>query len=248
MVTLAGTAQQSAAHDCPTSGDQIETDRPDVTNSPIVVPRGSFQAENGVTWIAHDGSDVLDAAETQLRLGVADCVELVITVPTYFYAMNGQASSGFDDVVSSFKWELPVLYGFVVAAAGGLEFPSGRPELSGRGYDPYIQGSWSREIGEDWGVAGMFTVFWLTSQSAQNPTFEPTFEVERDLTASLDSFVEYVGDYPSHMRPSQVIDAGATWLISKRQQADFHFGFGLNRSSPDHFLGVGYSFRLDGLF
>lgn len=31
----------------------------------------------------------------------------------------------------------------------------------------YIQGSWSRDIGDSWGVAGMFTLFWLTSRSTQ---------------------------------------------------------------------------------
>ena len=27
-----------------------------------------------------------------------------------------------------------------------------------------------------------------------------------------------------------------------------YIGFGLNSSSPDHFFGIGYSFRFDGLF
>jgi hypothetical protein len=37
--------------------------------------------------------------------------------------MNGQASSGFNDVVLSFKWQLLVSYGFILAAVGGLHFP-----------------------------------------------------------------------------------------------------------------------------
>lgn len=173
-----------------------------------------------------------------------------LTSPPTSYSMNGQASSGFNDVVLSFRWQLPATYEFNLAAAGGLAFPSGSKQLSAGGYNPYIQGLWSRDIGGGWGVAGMFSVsvFWLTGRSAQNPTFEPTFEVERDVTSSVDSFVEYVGDYPNHMPPTQVIDSGATWEITLRQQIDFHFGFGLNSSSPDHFLGVGYSFRLDRLF
>lgn len=81
----------------------------------------------------------------------------------------------------------------------------------------------------------------------RTPAFQSTFEVERDLTPSATSFVEYVGDYPNHLRPEQVIDAGATWEIAERQ-GDAHFGFGLNNASPDHFFGFGYSFRLDGLF
>jgi hypothetical protein len=36
--------------------------------------------------------------------------------------------------------------------------------------------------------------------------------------------------------------------VTKVEQLDFHAGFGLNSSSPDHFFGIGYSFRLDSLF
>jgi hypothetical protein len=45
-----GVVEASATEDCPTSVDEIATDRPDVTNSSVVVPRGSFQGENGINW------------------------------------------------------------------------------------------------------------------------------------------------------------------------------------------------------
>jgi Putative MetA-pathway of phenol degradation len=248
LIILMGTMTQSAAQGCPTSAEDIDTDRPDVTNSPLAVPPGSFQVESGVTWTTENGSDMLDATNTLLRLGLANCTELAISAPTYLFAVNGPALSGFNDVVLSFKRQLPSVYGFKLAAFAGLEFPSGNHDLSKGGYDPYLQGSWSRDLPGGWGVAGMFTIFWFTSQSSENPTFEPTFEVTRNLLPSVDSFVEYVGDYPEHSRPAQVLDAGATWLIARRQQLDVHFGFGLNSSSPDHFFGIGYSFRLDRLF
>jgi hypothetical protein len=62
-----------------------------------------------------------------------------------------------------------------------------------------------------------------------------------------DLFVEYVGDYPKHARPNQILDGGS-WRVTRLQQLDFHVGFGLNSSSPDHFFGIGYAFRLDGMF
>lgn len=60
-----------AAEGCPKVGDGIVTDRPDVTNSSIVVPVGSPQIENGVNFSARDGTGVLDGTNTRLRLGVA---------------------------------------------------------------------------------------------------------------------------------------------------------------------------------
>jgi outer membrane putative beta-barrel porin/alpha-amylase len=160
-------ARPSAAAGCSVS-DVFETDRPDVTNSPLAVPRGSLQAEDGVTLTGEQRSDVLDGAETMLRVGAADCTELALQLPSYFFAMNGEASSGFSDVAVAFKRQLPDLYGFVTAAAAGLILPGGSTAVSDGGYDPYIQGSWSRDIADGWSAAGMFTLTWLQSNLSIN--------------------------------------------------------------------------------
>jgi len=248
VVLIVGASSAFAADGCPTSASEIDTDRPDVTNSSRVVPYGSLQAENGVDWTVRQGSDIVSGTETRLRLGIAQCTEVLADVPTYFYSLNGRASSGFSDLVVSVKRELPVPFGFHLSATGGLGFPTGASKISSHGYDPYIQFPWSRRLTDDWSLHGMFTVTWFKSQHAINPTFEPTLSLERDLGPTRDLFVEYVGDYPNHARPSQILDGGGSWRVTRLQQIDFHVGFGLNSSSPDHFFGVGYSFRLDGLF
>jgi hypothetical protein len=237
-----------AADGCPNSTDEISTDRPDVTNSSVVVPYGSLQVENGVDWTVRQRSDVISGTTTRLRLGVAQCTEVLADVPTYFYSLNGRASSGFSDLVVSVKRELPVPLGFHLSATVGLGFPTGASKISSHGYDPYIQVPWSRPITDGWSLHGMFTVTWFTSQHTINPTFEPTLSLERALGPTGDLFVEYVGEYPNHARPAQILDGGGSWRVTKVQQLDFHVGFGLNSNSPNHFFGIGYSFRLDGLF
>ena len=233
---------------CPNSSSEISTDRPDVTNSSRVVPYGSLQMENGVDWTVRQRSDLISGSETRLRLGIAQCTELLADVPTYFYSLNGRASSGFSDFVVSVKRELPVPFGFELSATGGLGFPTGARKISSHGYDPYVQVPWSRRITDDWSLHGMLTVTWFTRQRKINPTYEPTLSLERELGPTHDLFFEYVGDYPNHVRPSQILDGGGSWRVTKLEQLDFHVGFGLNSSSPDHFFGIGYSFRLDGLF
>jgi len=92
-VLIAGASGATASDGCPNSTSEISTDRPDVTNSSRVAPYGSLQAENGVT--VRQGSDVLSGSETRLRLGVAQCTEVLADLPTYFYSLNGRAVSGF---------------------------------------------------------------------------------------------------------------------------------------------------------
>ena len=247
VVLISGASVVFGADGCPTSASEISTDRPDVTNSSRVVPYGSLQVENGVDWTNRQRSDVISGTETRVRFGVARCTEVLADVPTYFYSLNGRAASGFSDLVVSIKRELPVPYEFHFSATSGLGFPTGARKISSHGYDPYIQFPWSRQIDDDWSLHGMFTVTWFTHQHKSNPTFEPTLSIERALGPTRDLFVEYVGDYPNHARPSQILDSGGSWRVTRLQQIDFHVGVGLNSSSPDHFLGIGYSVRLDGL-
>jgi hypothetical protein len=211
---IASASVAFAADPCPNSASEISTDRPDVTNSSRVVPYGSLQAENGVDSTVSQGSNVISGSETRLRLGVAQCTEVLADVPTYFYSLDGRAPSGLSDLVVSIKGELPVPFGFHLSATGGLEFPTGANKVSNHGYDPYIQFPWSRRISDDWSLDGMFTVTWFTSQHTNNPTFEPTLSLERAFGPTRDLFVEYVGDYPHHARPAQILDGGARFRRS----------------------------------
>jgi hypothetical protein len=79
-------------------------------------------------------------------------------------------------------------------------------------------------------------------------SFEPTLVVEREFGSKGDLFVEYIGDYATRDRASDVLDVGGAWHITPRQQLDFHVGVGLTRGAPDRYVGVGYSVRIDGLF
>jgi outer membrane putative beta-barrel porin/alpha-amylase len=254
LALIVGTSSSRRADACPTEADQIATDRPDITNSSLVVPRDSLQAENGVDWTIRHGSNALDVTNTRLRLGIADCAELLMDVPSYFGSLNGSQPSGFSDVVVSFKRQLPVPYGFDLSATGGVGFPTGEAKIAGRGYQPYLQFPWSHGLAPDWELAGMFTALWSPSESAHNLTFQPTLSVETELGQSADLFLEYVGDF-DHQPPAHLLDGGGAWRLTKNQQIDFHVGVGLNRSSPTlngvpvaQYFGIGYSIRFDGVF
>jgi hypothetical protein len=137
---------------CQTSADFINTDRPGFTNSSRVVPYGSFQAESGLGWTAQHRSNLIDSTETRLRLGVAQCTELLADVPEHFYSLHGRESSRFSDLVVSIKRELPVPLGFHLSLVGGVRFPTGSNQISSHGYDPYVQIPWGRHIGHRWAI------------------------------------------------------------------------------------------------
>jgi hypothetical protein len=94
---------------------------------------------------------------------------------------------------------------------------------------------------------GCSPITWFTSQHPNNPTFEPTISFERAFGLARDLFVEYVGIIRTTGGLRRFETAAVPGRLTKLQQLDFHLGLGLNSSSPDHFVGIGYSFRFDGL-
>jgi hypothetical protein len=237
------------AEGCPTAKDEIATDRPDVTNSSLVVPTGSLQSENGINFSARDGGRTIDGTNSRWRLGIAPCLELLVDLPTRFENVKAPGTSGFSDITPAVKWQVSPLPGKVdVSLVAGIALPTGAIDIAGRGAQPYLQMPWSLELHDGWGLSGMVTEFFRPSEPATRRITEATFVVERKVTEKASLFVEYVGDYPINAGPSQFLNSGGVYHLSQTQQLDFHVAIGLNHNAPSYIVGVGYSFRIDGLF
>jgi len=243
LVPLHGQGQTTSA-DTP---GPIITDRPTVTNSSVVVPFGSLQAENGFLETDKQGQNIADGPETLVRFGVATRTELRFTAPDYYYDLNGGGrSSGFGDLAIGVKEQLGLTPGeFDVSATLFLSFPTAADTVSSGGYDPGLQLAWSCGLSPKWTPAGMFSLYWTTQDRRRDLTGESTILLDRQLARPWDAFVEYVGDCPERGGSSQLLHFGTELKIGKRQQqqVDFHFGVGLSSAAVDHFIGAGYSFR-----
>jgi len=242
---LVGVAARRAAGDDAASAP-INTDRPAVTDSSVVVPAGSLQVENGFLETLSRGQQILDGPETLLRFGVASSTELRLTVPDYF----GQPgiSSGFGDVALGVKQQLGMMpAGFDVSLVVSVSLPSGARAFSSHGYDPFVQLPWSHSVSANWTAAGMFSVYFPTGQGGRNITGETTFLMDRQLTKTWDAFAEYAGDFPQQGGPRHLAHFGTAYKPTPHQQLDLHVGFGLSAAAVDHFIGVGYSLRFQAV-
>jgi len=240
---------EARAETCPTAKDEIATDRPDVTNSSLVVPTGSLQSENGVNFSSRDGGRTIDGPNTRWRLGIAPCLELLLDVPTYFANVRRPGSSGFSDAAPAVKWQISPIPGKVdLSVTFGAALPTGAVDIAGRGAQPYLQVPWSWELHNGWGLSGMLTEFFRPAEPTTRRITEATFVIEKEVTSKVNLFAEYVGDYPENAGPSHLLNLGGAYQLSRTQQVDFHIAFGLNHNAPNAIVGIGYSFRFDGLF
>lgn len=142
----------------------------------------------------------------------------------------------------------PIPGKFDLSLVLGMALSTGAVDIAGRGAQPYLQMPWSWELHDGWGLSGMFTEFFRPAELTTRRITETTFAIEKKVTERASLFVEYVGDYPENASPSQLLNSGGLYRLSSTQQIDFHVAFGLNHSAPSAVVGVGYSFRLDGLF
>jgi hypothetical protein len=228
---------------------EISTDRPDVTNSSVVVPIGSLQLETGLNLTSRDSAKIVDGTNSRLRSGIAPCLEVLVDLPTYFAPVRGQAGSGFSDVAPAIKWQIsPVLGVFDLSITAGVALPTGTSAIAGPGVQPYLQFPWSRELGGGWGISGMLTSFFIPAGQTDKFSQQVTFAIEKKISDRADLFVEYVGDYPAYSGARQMFNTGGAYHVTPTQQIDFHFAVGLNHNTPAWIFGIGYSFRLDGLF
>jgi hypothetical protein len=228
---------------------ELVTDRPDITESSIVVPAGTLVAESGFTWTRDQGKGVLDLSESLVRFGLGYRTELRFGVPSYFHNLGERGPSGFDDASFGVKEQIgPLPGGIDLAVIVAVSFPTGAWALTTHGVDPVIKVPWSRELKHGWSFGGMQSLFYQTEDGQRNPIWEATFYLEREITRRADWFVEYAGDFPRTGGSSQIIHCGTAFRVTPKQQIDFHFGFGLSSAAPKYFVGAGYSFQIDNLF
>jgi hypothetical protein len=238
-----------ADDNCSKTDSQIEVDRPDVTNSSSVVPTGSVQIENGVNWSDERAATLIDGTNTRVRVSTSGCTEVLVDLPDYVRRAGGTAASGFTDVTPAIKHQFAPLPGEIqLSGTLGVGLPTGATSVAGRGYLPYLQFPWSRELADGWSISGMLTTFWSPRIPDEHVRVEPTFVVEREVGPSSDLFVEYVGEYPTSGSPAHSINTGGAYRVTRLQQIDFHLSFGLNDRAARYVFGVGYSVRLDGVW
>jgi hypothetical protein len=221
----------------------------------VVVPKGSFQAENGILITSDQGQRSIDGPETSLRFGITGNTQLRFSVPDYYHDLvstNG-IGSGFGDLTVGMKQQLGPAGGFDVSVIIFLSNPTGASAVSSHGYDPGLQLPWSRKLSDKWSAAGQFALYWptqpdgSTQRNVRNLTGESTFLLDLQLTKPADAFIEYAGDFSQRGGPRHLLHFGTAYKITPRNQLDVHYGIGLSSAAINHFIGFGYSFRFQAI-
>ena len=220
----------------------INAERPSFSSSPLVIAPSTWQIEGGYEFASSDnGPDVETHAVplALLRVGLTDALELQLNwAGVVSVDVDGQSESGTTDLGVGVKWQLTEDGASVpVALFAGVSLPVGETGFSSDGVDPTLGLFWTYSSTLEW----FGTV--LLSESDADMMLSNAVGISVPLSASLGSYVEYVGQFPDDGGPQHSLNGGLTYAPRPNLQLDLHLGLGLNDRARDVVVGAGAAYR-----
>ena len=225
---------------------QINTDRPDQTESSSTVPNGAFQLESGIL-LSYEESPVEKKRQfllptNLLRFGITNWFELRLVNQVELLKLNNDEFEGFSDIEVGTKIQLLKKENInaEIALLSHLIIPTGSNFISNEKFGNINKLCVSHEINKILGISYNLGYNYFGSGIG-------------DLTYSLalgvcinDKAGVYIESYGELINMNKFItnfDAGFTYLIKDNLQFDLSFGLGINQKM--NYFSIGCSWLVE---
>ncbi len=243
------------------AAEPLVTDRPDQTESAVVVPKGSVQVELGWTQEVDDANRLRIESDavpgTLIRLGLHERVELRLgwagwveeTVRGVGVALDADGA-GDADIGAKVVLRSGETGGPQVAVLFGTSVPTGDDGFTSDAYDPSFRFSIAHDLTARLSLGYNVGMAWETEPDPvlgddTTAIGQYTVALGIGLSERWGAFVELYGDVPTQDgKPEHAFDGGLTYLVRPNLQLDLAGGVGLSDAASDWFVGVGLSVRL----
>ena len=240
---------------------ELVTDRPDQTESSVVVPPGYVQVETGWSLSRNQEGGIRTNTHafpgTLFRIGALDRVELRLDYGGALWEQtrdDGQNThlSGSGDMGIGAKLYFWEEQGWVPEAAllVGVSLPVGKEQFSSGRADPSFRLNLSHTLSDRLSFGYNLGATWESTLDETNDRdtlslFNYTAVLGVSLSDRAGLFAEVFGDIPFNAKggPRNSVDGGLTYLIRDNLQIDGAAGFGLSDSADDWFVGLGITAR-----
>ena len=237
---------------------EMETDRPDVTESPKTVDAGHFQFETDLMRFQREKgnegrSDEYLFNQANIKLGLTNSTAVQLTFESYVVKKDFDAegsverSSGFGDLTLRLKQNL---LGndkgkFAIALLPYLKFPTSHADQESQ-YEGGIIIPMSIEFGNDWKLGLQVEADRLQDEegSGHHNQFLQTLTVSHPLAKKLDGIIETYYTYEfkdAHLK--NFLNAALQYELSKDFLIDGGLNYGVQHDARKSYF-VGLSFRL----
>jgi hypothetical protein len=231
----------------------IVTDRPDQTEAPVLVPKGSLQVETGFIF-EKDKNRLVESTNiavntTLIKYGINENFEFrfiaeYLDESTEDHEVLTTHNKGFSPVAIGTKIKLADENGIWPQAAliGHINLKTGSREFTPSYTAADFRFTFAHTLSERWSLSYNLGAAW----NGEDPqaVFLYTLSLGYVITDKLAAFAEGYSFFPEEDKADNRIDGGLTYKVTPVLQFDFSGGIGLSENSPDYFLSTGCSFRL----
>ena len=234
--------------------EPLITDRPDATESPNAMPKGSLQIETGAFYDTFEENNIKTENYTYnttlVRYGLLENLELRLG---WDFTEGSTSINGnkLDNITSGF---LPLLLGIKtsIAKENGL-FPEigllGHlylPVTASQDYKPETTGvdfrfAFAHTLSDNSSLSYNLGAAWGGDSSEASYVY--TIAFGQGITDKLGAYAELYGDLPENNKANHLWDAGLTYLINNNLQLDATVGSSITKGQ-DLLLSAGLSFRI----
>jgi hypothetical protein len=240
---------------------EMETDRPDKTESAYSVDAGHFQIEMDLLSYTYDRSDdetvkALAIAPINLKVGVLNNVDLQMIAESYNIqrtkdraANSSTRLSGFGDLLLRCKTNLWGNDGgpSALAAMPFVKIPTNQHGLGNEALEGGIIFPFAMDLPAGWGFGAQAEVDHLQDSGSADyhQEFINTVTVSHDIAGKLGGYVELFSNVSTERGAKWIatFDFGFTYAVTRDIQLDAGMNVGLTSAADDLNPFIGLSLR-----
>jgi hypothetical protein len=247
----------------------MDTDRPNKTNTPHTIDAGHLQIETGVfDYVyyrdryqgANDRSESLDLGQFNFRVGVLNNLELNAVVNSFdlardtdYLAQQSTRQNGFGDTVVGGKLNLwgndgsDDAWSTALGIQPQFKIPTAREDLGNGHPEIFVGFPFLMNLPDGFHLGLQTTVSW--ERNLQNSGYvngwQNSASVDRVIFSNFDVYIEYWSDVTTeqHEELQQTVDLGFTYPLNDNVVLDDGVNLGLNKASQTVEWVSGISFR-----
>ncbi|KRD57890.1 hypothetical protein ASE40_16170 [Flavobacterium sp. Root935] len=230
---------------CIAEAQQIQTDRPNETESPAVITTRHIQIESGFSFEKEDDDKTFEVPNAVFRYGVFKNAEIRIESAFKIDHKEQEQHSGIEPLIVGAKYHITNHKGLIpdLALLARVSIPwLADNAFQEPKYSPEIRMLAQHELSKSSHLGYNMGVKWLAETA--HPEYIYTLSADHALTKKIKLVAEAYGYAESHHHAQNTADIAVLYVLQKNMQLDIMAGSNIMHSPQQKFVEIGLSYKL----
>jgi hypothetical protein len=224
----------------------IQTDRPDQTETPFIVPKNYLQMESGFSYEKF-GEEIKTYTSPSLltKYGLSDKFEVGL-ITEYVTVESEETLHGLLPLTVRFKQNITEEKGLIPMTSfiGYLSIPdAASADYKSKYYAPGFRFTMQHTLSDKLTLGYNLGARWF-GQTGE-PVFLYTITTGITLSPKMGAYVELFGFAPQYSQSTHLFDGGFNYYLSPDMLIDISGGAGYTENTLDYYAAFGFSFRIN---